>query len=123
MKAALRTLVELDADGRRIAVLGEMGELGSESERGHREVGQAAAELHIDELIAVGATGAAIARAAREAGLENSVALETAEEAAARLGKNAAPGDLILVKGSRSARMERVLEEFAKRHRAEEVAS
>ena len=44
MKAALRTLVELDADGRRIAVLGEMGELGSESERGHREVGQAAAE-------------------------------------------------------------------------------
>src|SRR5712664_652798 len=39
MKAALRTLVELDADGLRIAVLGEMHELGDESERGHREVG------------------------------------------------------------------------------------
>jgi len=37
MKAALRTLVELDADGQRIAVLGEMRELGDESERGHRE--------------------------------------------------------------------------------------
>jgi UDP-N-acetylmuramoyl-tripeptide--D-alanyl-D-alanine ligase len=123
MKAALRTLVELDADGRRIAVLGEMGELGSESERGHREVGQAAAELHIDELIAVGATGAAIARAAKDAGLENSVAVDTADEAADRLGKSTTPGDLILVKGSRSARMERVLEEFAKRHRTEEVAS
>src|SRR3989440_8607563 len=49
MKAALRTLVELDADGRRIAALGEMGELGAESERGHREVGEAAAALRIDE--------------------------------------------------------------------------
>ena len=54
MKAALRTLVELDADGRRIAVLGQMSELGEESERGHREVGEAAAAFGIDELIAVG---------------------------------------------------------------------
>jgi UDP-N-acetylmuramoyl-tripeptide--D-alanyl-D-alanine ligase len=123
MKAALRTLVELDADGRRIAVLGEMGELGSESERGHREVGEAAAELRIDELIAVGTTGALIADAAKKAGLENSVAVESANDAADHLDKSAAPGDLILVKGSRSARMERVLEEFAKRHHAEEVAS
>jgi len=122
MKAALRTLVELDAEGRRIAVLGEMGELGSESERGHREVGEVAAELRIDELIAVGAAGAGMASAAHNAGLENSVAVGSADEAAERLGKNAAPGDLILVKGSRSARMERVLEEFAKRHRTEEVA-
>jgi len=122
MKAALRTLVELDADGRRIAVLGEMGELGAESERGHREVGEAAAELRIDELIAVGAAGAGIASAAQSAGLENSVAVDSADEAAERLGKSAAPGDLILVKGSRSARMERVLEQFATRHRAQEVA-
>jgi UDP-N-acetylmuramoyl-tripeptide--D-alanyl-D-alanine ligase len=122
MKAALRTLVELDAEGRRIAVLGEMGELGSESEAGHREVGEAAAALHVDELIAVGATGATIARAAAKAGLKNSAAVESASEAAARLGKSAAPGDLILVKGSRSARMERVLEEFQKQRRTEEVA-
>src|SRR4029077_5822423 len=45
MKAALRTLVELDAEGQRIAVLGEMRELGDESERGHREVGETAAAL------------------------------------------------------------------------------
>ena len=123
MKAALRTLVELDADGRRIAVLGEMGELGAESERGHSEVGEAAATLHVDELIAVGAAGAAIARAAQKAGLENSVAVDSVTDAAQRLGKSAAPGDLVLIKGSRSARMERVLEEFAKRPRAEEVTS
>jgi UDP-N-acetylmuramyl pentapeptide synthase len=122
MKAALRTLIELDADGRRIAVLGEMGELGEESERGHREVGEAAAALNVDELIAVGSTGAAIAHAAEKAGLENSRAVDSHEKAAELLGENAAPGDLILVKGSRTARMERVLEAFAKRQAPEEVS-
>jgi UDP-N-acetylmuramoyl-tripeptide--D-alanyl-D-alanine ligase len=123
MKAALRTLVELEAEGRRIAVLGEMGELGVESERGHSEVGEAAATLRIDELIAVGRTGAAmIASAAQKAGLENSIAVDSVVDAAQRLGKTAAPGDLVLIKGSRAARMERVLEEFAKQPRAEEVA-
>jgi UDP-N-acetylmuramoyl-tripeptide--D-alanyl-D-alanine ligase len=122
MKAALRTLLELDADGRRIAVLGEMGELGEESERGHREVGEAAAALNVDELIAVGATGAAIAHAARNAGLEKSVAVDSPEEAAELLGENASPGDLILIKGSRTARMERVLEAFAKRQSTAEAA-
>lgn len=113
MKAALRTLIELDADGRRIAVLGEMGELGDESERGHREVGEAAAELGVDELIAVGTTGAEIARAARKAGLKNTIAVDAPEEAAELLAQGAGAGDLILVKGSRSARMERVLEAFS----------
>jgi UDP-N-acetylmuramoyl-tripeptide--D-alanyl-D-alanine ligase len=122
MKAALRTLIELDAEGRRIAVLGEMGELGDESERGHREVGEAAADLKVDELIAVGATGAPIARAAKKAGLESSVAVDSPEKAAELLGENASPGDLILVKGSRTARMERVLAAFAKRRAREEVA-
>jgi UDP-N-acetylmuramoyl-tripeptide--D-alanyl-D-alanine ligase len=123
MKAALRTLVELDSDGRRIAVLGEMGELGAESERGHRDVGEAAAALRIDELIAVGGIGAAIAHAAKKAGLEKSVAVDSSQEAVELLKGSAVPGDLILIKGSRSARMERVLEEFAKSRRAEEVAS
>jgi UDP-N-acetylmuramoyl-tripeptide--D-alanyl-D-alanine ligase len=122
MKAALRTLVELETDGRRIAVLGEMGELGAESERGHSEVGEATAALRIDELIAVGAAGRAIAAAAQKAGLENSIAVDSVVDAAERLAKSAAPGDLVLIKGSRSARMERVLEEFSKRSRAEEVA-
>jgi len=115
MKAAIRTLIELDADGRRIAVLGQMSELGEESDRGHREVGEEATALGLDILIAVGAIGAGIARAAQKAGLEKSFSVDSPEEAAVLLGKTAAPGDLILVKGSRSARMERVLEAFAKR--------
>lgn len=121
MKAALRTLVELDADGKRIAVLGQMSELGEESERGHREVGEAAAAFGIDELIAVGATGAEIARAAQKAGLRKSISVAAAEDAAQLLGETASPGDLILVKGSRSARMERVLEAFSKRQSTAEV--
>jgi UDP-N-acetylmuramoyl-tripeptide--D-alanyl-D-alanine ligase len=122
MKAALRTLVELETDGRRIAVLGEMGELGAESERAHSEVGEATAALRIDVLIAVGAAGRGIAGAAQKAGLENSIAVDSVTDAAEHLAKIAAPGDLVLIKGSRSARMERVLEEFSKRPRAEEVA-
>ncbi|HVF72171.1 MAG TPA: UDP-N-acetylmuramoyl-tripeptide--D-alanyl-D-alanine ligase [Chthoniobacterales bacterium] len=122
MKAALRTLVELDTDGRRIAVLGEMGELGEESERGHREVGESAATLRIDQLIAVGSSGATVlADGAEKAGLEKTVAVASPREAALILEKDAVPGDLILIKGSRSARMERVLEEFAGKPRTEGV--
>jgi UDP-N-acetylmuramyl pentapeptide synthase len=114
--------VELETDGRRIAVLGEMGELGAESERGHSEVGQTAAALRSDELIAVGESGRSIAEAAEKAGLKDSIAVDSVADAAARLGKIARPGDLVLIKGSRAARMERVLEEFSKRARTEEVA-
>jgi UDP-N-acetylmuramoyl-tripeptide--D-alanyl-D-alanine ligase len=112
MKAALRTLVELDAEGQRIAVLGEMRELGDESERGHREVGEAAAALKVDHLIAIGNVAATIAEAAQRAGLQNSSTVASTAEAAELLGKLAAPGDLILIKGSRLARTEQVIEAF-----------
>lgn len=116
MKAALHTLVELDADGKRIAVLGEMRELGEESARGHREVGETAAELGVDQLIAIGDTAAAIAEAARNAGLQNTSIARSTSEAAELLGEIAASGDLVLVKGSRAARTERVIEAFEIRH-------
>src|SRR6184192_4161126 len=82
MKAALRTLVELDADGKRIAVLGEMRELGNETESGHREVGETAAALKVDHLIAIGNVAAAIADAAGHAGLKKSVTVGSTAEAA-----------------------------------------
>ena len=113
MKAALRTLVELDTHGQRIAVLGQMGELGAESERGHAEVGEAAATLGIDCLITIGQLAAGIAKAAKTAGLEQVRNVATAGEAAQFLSENASPGDLVLVKGSRVARTEQVLEEFS----------
>src|SRR6266513_1877035 len=104
MKAALRTLAELPADGKRIAVLGEMRELGDELERGHREVGETAATLKIDQLIAIGDVAAAIADAAKHAGLEKTAIVASTSEAAEWLSEIAAPGDLVLVKGSRLAR-------------------
>ncbi len=114
-KAALRTLVELDVDGKRIAVLGEMRELGAETERGHREVGEKAASLGVDRLIAIGDAGKTIAEGARNAGLKDSLVVASADEAVQVLERIARPGDLVLVKGSRTARMEKVLEEFARR--------
>ncbi len=118
MKAALRTLVELESDGKRIAVLGEMGELGAESERGHREVGEEAATLGIDRLIAIGEGGALMAEAARKSGLEKSQAVASTTAAAELLAAIVEPGDLVLVKGSRTARTERVMEQFAAREPA-----
>jgi UDP-N-acetylmuramoyl-tripeptide--D-alanyl-D-alanine ligase len=115
MKAALRTLVELDTDGKRIAVLGEMGELGAESARGHREVGEDAATLGIDHLIAIGPGGELMAQAAEKAGLGKSTPVASTTEAAELLSEIAVAGDLVLVKGSRSARTERVMEEFGNR--------
>jgi UDP-N-acetylmuramoyl-tripeptide--D-alanyl-D-alanine ligase len=116
MKAALRTLVELSADGKRIAVLGEMRELGAESDRGHQEVGEEAAALGVDQLIGIGAMGEVIARASKRAGLEKSSAVASTSEAADLLVDLAEPGDLILIKGSRLARTEEVIEQFGSRH-------
>jgi UDP-N-acetylmuramoyl-tripeptide--D-alanyl-D-alanine ligase len=122
MKAALLTLKELDVEGKRIAVLGEMRELGTESERGHQEVGQAAADLEIDQLIAIGEVGEGIATAAKKAGLEKSVSVKSTAEAAELLAEIAEPGDLVLIKGSRAAKTERVIDEFARRRKPEGVS-
>jgi UDP-N-acetylmuramoyl-tripeptide--D-alanyl-D-alanine ligase len=123
MNAALRTLAELETDGQRIAVLGQMAELGAESVRGHREVGETAASLGIDRLISLGKGSSAIAEGARSAGLSESSTLESTGEVADLLCEIARPGDLVLVKGSRAARTERVLEDFAKRQLEPHCAS
>src|SRR6516164_678330 len=119
MKAALQTLVELDADGKRIAVLGEMRELGKETQRGHEEVGETAAAFKIDQLIGIGKMSEVIAQAAEKAGLENSATVGSTSEAAELLLSVAAPGDLVLIKGSRLARTEGVIEAFAKQSSSE----
>src|SRR5215468_1734859 len=118
MKAALRTLVELDTEGKRIAVLGEMRELGEETQRGHEEVGEEAAAFGIDQLIGIGEAAEPIAQGARAAGLDKVSSVRSTREAADLLGKIGVPGDLVLIKGSRAARTEEVIEEFVSRHSA-----
>jgi len=111
MRAALRTLAVLPVEGARIAVLGRMGELGPLSEQGHRSVGRDAADARVNLLIAVGGAEAGqIAEAARQGGLQEVHVVADPAAAAALLAERARPGDLVLLKGSRSARMERVFE-------------
>ncbi len=108
--AALRTLASMPAVGRRIAVLGRMGELGTEAERGHRYVGEVAAQSHCDAVIGVGTDAQWITEAAWRGGIEKVVHVETTEEATKVLHDLVKAGDLVLIKGSRSARMERIVE-------------
>ena len=110
MAAALRTLASIPASGRRIAVLGRMGELGAEAERGHRLVGEVAAQAHLDSVIGVGEEAQWITDAAWRGGVEKVVRVESTEEATKVLREFAKAGDLVLIKGSRSARMERIVE-------------
>ena len=112
MEAALHALRGLPGGGRRFAVLGRMGELGSYAHEGYRRVGRTAAST-MDVLIAVGEETSPLAEEARAAGrVEVHRAADTSE--AARLLRDLArPGDAVVIKGSRAARMERVLEEFA----------
>jgi UDP-N-acetylmuramoyl-tripeptide--D-alanyl-D-alanine ligase len=100
MRAALNHLAWI-GEGRRIAVLGEMAELGPEAPAFHREVGERAREAEVELLIGVGAP-------ARDYAPDELVA--TPEEAAELLAAQLEPGDTILVKGSRSAGLEAVAE-------------
>ncbi len=110
MAAALQTLVELPCPGRRVAVLGDMAELGTHSEAAHLEVGRRAAELGVGQVFAVGKMASVIARGAREAGLVRVMEFEDVESAVAVLKRFVKPGDVVLVKASRVARLERISE-------------
>lgn len=108
--AALQTLVELPCQGRRMAVLGDMAELGDASEAAHAEVGRRAAELGVDQLIAVGAMAGVMGAAARASGLNRVVELASPEAAAHAVRRLVRRGDLVLVKASRATRLEQVSE-------------
>jgi len=108
--AALETLCGLPLQGRRVAVLGDMNELGEHSAAAHAEVGKRAAELQVGQLVAVGKMAAVTAAAARAAGLTR--IFEFGEvEGAARAAKNfLRAGDVVLLKASRGVRLERMAE-------------
>jgi UDP-N-acetylmuramoyl-tripeptide--D-alanyl-D-alanine ligase len=116
MLAALDTLCELPLQGRRVAVLGDMAELGPASEAAHVEIGRRAAELKIGQLFTVGANSAGTARAARDAGLTRVIEFVDVEAAVRAVKNFLKPGDVVLLKASRSSRLERIAEtlKFAK---------
>jgi UDP-N-acetylmuramoyl-tripeptide--D-alanyl-D-alanine ligase len=108
MIAALNLLAELD--GRHVAVLGDMLELGEYEERGHRMVGVRAAEV-ADELVTVGERARWIADEASQAGLPASHVFQHADAAGATdyLRRTVQEGDVVLVKGSHGMRMDQIV--------------
>jgi UDP-N-acetylmuramoyl-tripeptide--D-alanyl-D-alanine ligase len=105
MRSAIDDLAET-AGGRRVAVLGDMLELGVETLRFHREIGAHAAARGVDVLVTVGPLAAEMAPAFAGGAKAHSVA--DADGAAALLMRLLAPGDTVLVKGSRGVGLERV---------------
>jgi UDP-N-acetylmuramoyl-tripeptide--D-alanyl-D-alanine ligase len=106
MRAALDHLASLKAEGRRLAVLGEMRELGPEAAAYHREVGEHARSRGVRVLVGVGELAAEY-EPERQVG--------DAEEAADVLAAALGPGDAVLVKGSRAIGLERVAEKLSSR--------
>lgn len=111
MAAALNALASV-REGRRIAVLGDMLELGPAAKKAHYDVGRLAGAEGYSLLILVGKHAHDTARGAKEAGMPSGdiVIARDPDEAAAALSGRIRPGDCILVKGSRSMRMERVVD-------------
>ncbi|HEY9722708.1 MAG TPA: UDP-N-acetylmuramoyl-tripeptide--D-alanyl-D-alanine ligase [Oscillatoriaceae cyanobacterium] len=105
MRAALKSFSELPARGRRFAVLGDMGELGEQAEEAHRELGAYAAGLGLDGLVAVG-------KLAIHYGTDcpDCLHFEEGDAACAYLLDRLKPGDRVLLKASRAARFETLMD-------------
>ena len=117
MEVALRMLAQRRGHGRGLAVLGEMGELGATAPEAHRELGRLAGVLGIDGLFVLGTHAQQVADGAAAAGMpaERIAVFGDLDALAERVARELAQGDWVLVKGSRSARMERIVERLAAR--------
>jgi UDP-N-acetylmuramoyl-tripeptide--D-alanyl-D-alanine ligase len=108
--AALETLCDLPLQGRRVAVLGDMNELGAHSAAAHAEAGKRAAELGVGQLFAVGKMAPVMAKAARDAGLNRVIEFVDVEAAANVVRNFLKTGDVVLLKASRASHLERIAE-------------
>jgi UDP-N-acetylmuramoyl-tripeptide--D-alanyl-D-alanine ligase len=112
MGAALKTLAAARRDGRVVALLGEMAELGEHAQAEHDRLGRLATRLGIDRLVGVGDLGEVTVRAARLEGMwpEEAIAVADGDAAVAALETWLRPGDVVLVKASRVVALDRVAE-------------
>jgi UDP-N-acetylmuramoyl-tripeptide--D-alanyl-D-alanine ligase len=109
---ALETLKEVKGEGRAIAVLGDMLELGEFAEEAHQQLGRKVSELSIDFLLTLGEEAAVVVESAirHKFPLERTKVVESHSEAVSVLREMIRNGDWILVKGSRGMAMEKVVE-------------
>lgn len=110
MKAALSVLHDLP-NARRIALLGDMLELGEATEAGHRQVGEWAAEAGVDLLIAYGPLSVTTAEAARAKDVAT-IHCQTAQDVVQCLMQNVHPGDALLAKASNAMHLDRILQQY-----------
>ena len=112
MKEALDALKELEGR-RKIAVLGDMLELGKYTLEAHKEIGKIAASF-VDLLFTIGPRAKFIAQGAREAGIDEDKIFSyiLADEAKKEVELKMREGDLVLVKGSRAMHLEKIIEEI-----------
>lgn len=108
MRAALETLREMPCEGRRVAVLGDMAELGRHSSEAHEEIGRRAAESGVNRLFTIGKMAPVMAGAAKSAGLREADAWSDMTAAAEAVKQFLQAGDVLLLKASRSTRLERL---------------
>jgi UDP-N-acetylmuramyl pentapeptide synthase len=116
--------IKVDAGAEKYAVLGDMLEIGSYTEEGHKLVGAKVVKNQINHLIAVGEKARDFIRGAKEAGMEDDYIFyfDKPEEAGRFLQNRIKAGDVLLIKGSQGARMEKiVLELMAEPERAAEL--
>ncbi len=111
MAASIKTVAEV-YKGRKIAVLGDMLELGDFAEKLHREVGREVAENNFDILITLGELGKFIAEGAKDSGLKNIFTTADHDAAAKKILEVAEKGDTILFKASHGMHMEKIIEKI-----------
>ena len=111
MERALETLKRIKTPGRKIAVLGDMLELGEKAIDFHLEMGRKATLLGVDLLLLVGELARKIGEGAKEAGMSshNIIPFENNQQVSFYLLENLEGGDLVLVKGSRKMKTEEVV--------------
>jgi len=113
LRRALEVMAHTTAAGRKVAVLGEMLELGEHADELHRQCGEAVAAAGVNRLFVIGGAPArALGNAATAAGLTASAVswFERSDEAAPMIVADVGPGDAVLVKGSRGIRTDVIVD-------------
>ncbi|MBI4226877.1 MAG: UDP-N-acetylmuramoyl-tripeptide--D-alanyl-D-alanine ligase [Candidatus Omnitrophica bacterium] len=111
-RTAVEALLQWAGPSRRFVVFGDMRELGADEAQYHAELGLWLGQLPIDGLLTLGPLARHLQTAASESGLRRGWHCDSLDDMSARLTELVQPGDVVLLKGSRAMRMERVLQCF-----------
>jgi UDP-N-acetylmuramoyl-tripeptide--D-alanyl-D-alanine ligase len=115
LDSVLTTFSASRPSGRRVLVLGDMLELGSQERELHATAGRHAAEAGVQSMITVGTRAAWAAGSAEEAGVHISARFRNAKLAAKEIGNHLNTGDLVLIKGSRGAGLDRIVDRLVEK--------